>query len=314
MLNRELGKLTSSAIGLGCMPMSWGYGVENVDPVEVRATLREAIDLGVTLLDTSDIYGPFTNEELLGEEVVKAGFRDRVLLATKFGFLPKDKYKFDRDASPAHVKRACDASLTRLQTDVIDLYQLHRTDPKVPIEETWMAMVELVKAGKVRYLGLSEVTLDELKRAHAIYPVTTLQSELSLWTRDAIETGILQWTVDNQVGFLAYSPLGRGYLTGVPLNFNSEDFRFFNPRFTPEAMANNQVIIDKISHIAERLEISNAQLALAWTLAISPNVVPIPGTKQRKWLRQNVASIQVTLTPEVLAELDNLPKSVAPRY
>ena len=311
---RQLGQLSVNAMGLGCMPMSWAYGVDDIDPIEVRATLREAIDLGVTLLDTSDVYGPYTNEELLGVEIVNAGFRDKVQLATKCGLKTIDTLKYAYDGSPEHVRAACDASLKRLKVEHIDLYQLHRVDPKTPIEETWGAMAELVTAGKVGAIGLSEASLENLKRAQAIHPLTTLQSELSLWTQDVLENGILDWCKENNVGFLAYSPLGRGFLTGETLTVKSYDFRASNPRFTEAAMAENQKIVDAISAIATRLQINNAQLALAWVLAQGENIVPIPGTKRRKWLRQNVAALEITLDAATLAELANIPRSTIPRY
>jgi len=311
---RQLGQLSVNAMGLGCMPMSWAYGVDDIDPIEVRATLREAIDLGVTLLDTSDVYGPYTNEELLGVEIVDAGLRDKVQLATKCGLKTIDTFKYAYDGTPEHVRAACDASLKRLKVEHIDLYQLHRIDPKTPIEETWGAMAELVTAGKVGAIGLSEASLENLKRAQAIHPLTTLQSELSLWSQDVLENGILDWCKENSVGFLAFSPLGRGFLTGEVLSVSTYDFRAANPRFTEAAMAENQKIVDAISAIAKRVQITNAQLALAWVLAQGKNVVPIPGTKRRKWLRQNVAALEITLDAATLAELANIPRSTIPRY
>ena len=260
------------------------------------------------------MYGPYTNEELLGVEIVNAGFRDKVQLATKCGLKTIDTLKYAYDGSPEHVRAACDASLKRLKVEHIDLYQLHRVDPKTPIEETWGAMAELVTAGKVGAIGLSEASLENLKRAQAIYPLTTLQSELSLWSQDVLENGILDWCKENNVGFLAYSPLGRGFLTGETLTVKSYDFRASNPRFTEAAMAENQKIVDAISAIAARLEITNAQLALAWVLAQGENIVPIPGTKRRKWLRQNVAALEITLDAATLAELANIPRSTIPRY
>ena len=313
---RRLGDLVVGAIGLGCMPMSWGYNAADADPAESRATLHRAVELGVTLFDTSDVYGPYTNETLLGEYLVNDGLRDQVVIATKCGLIPYSVTSYGRDGSPAHVRDACDASLKRLRTDRIDLYQLHRVDPQVPIEETWGAMAALVEAGKVCYLGLSEVTVDEIRRADAIYPVSSVQSELSIWTSENVDNGVLAYCREHDIGFLAFSPLGRGYLTGALDHsaIHDDDFRSTNPRFTAEAMAANTAIVRGIAAVAERHGATAAQIALAWLLRQAPNVVPIPGTKRRKWLEENVASVRVDLTDQDLADIAALPKSVAPRY
>lgn len=313
---RSLGDLEVSAVGLGCMPMSWAYSASEADPAEVRATLHRAIDLGVTLLDTADVYGPYTNEEIIGEYVVDEGLRDRVAIATKCGLVPVSATTYDRNGTPEYIRQACEASLRRLRTDVIDLYQLHRVDPSVPVEETWGAMADLVAEGKVRYLGLSEATVAEIEAAHGVHPVSSVQSELSLWTSENVDNGVLGWCADHGVGFLAYCPLGRGYLTGHLTNdaIGPDDYRSANPRFSAEAMAANQVIVDGVRAIAERRGVTAAQVALAWVLAQGEHVVPIPGTKRRRWLEENVAAVDVTLTEEDLADIAALPRSAAPRY
>ena len=313
---RRLGELPVSAIGLGCMPMSWAYAASTADPGEVRATLHRAVDVGVTLLDTADVYGPFTNEELIGDAVVAEGLRDEVVIATKCGLVPIDATTYERNGRPEHIRAACEASLRRLRVDTIDLYQLHRVDPDVPIEETWGAMSDLVAEGKVRYIGMSEASVDELAAAHAVYPVASVQSELSLWTSENVDNGVLAWSEAHGVGFLAYCPLGRGYLTGhlSSESIGDDDFRSANPRFTPEAMAANQAIVDGVRAIAERKGATPAQVALAWVLAQGSHVVPIPGTKRRRWLDENVAAVDVRLSAEDMASIAALPKSVAPRY
>ena len=261
-----LGELEVSAIGLGCMPMSWAYNVAEADPAEVEATLHRAVELGITLLDTADVYGPFTNEEIIREYVVRAGLRDRVVIATKAGLVPIDATTYGRNDTPEHIRAACDASLGRLGTDTIDLYQLHRVDPEVPLEETWGAMAELVAAGKVRYLGLSEASVNEIKAADAVHPVSSVQSELSLWTDENVVNGVLALTEERGIGFLAYCPLGRGFLTGALTadTIGEGDYRSANPRFTPEAMAANATIVDGVRAVAERRGSTPAQIALAW--------------------------------------------------
>ncbi len=316
MQQRFLGDLAVSAIGLGCMPMSWGYNVKAADKDESRATLHRAVELGVTLLDTADVYGPFTNEELIGECITADGLRDKVVLATKVGLLYSSSTGYGQDASPEHIRRACDASLARLKTDHIDLYQLHRVDPKVPIEDSIGAMAQLVKDGKVKNIGLSEVSVEQIKQAQAIHPIASVQSEMSIWTSENIDNGVHKYCKQNNIGFLAFSPLGRGFLTGKldASTIDDSDFRSGNPRFTPDALTANQKIVDGITNIAKRHNISAAQVSLAWVLSQGPNVVPIPGTKRRKWLEENCASVDVKLTEQDLTEIANLPKSVAPRY
>ena len=316
MDQRMLGDLQVSAIGLGCMPMSWAYNVAEADPAEVEATLHRAVELGITLLDTADVYGPFTNEEIIREYVVRAGLRDRVVIATKAGLVPIDATTYGRNGKPEHIRAACDASLGRLGIDTIDLYQLHRVDPEVPIEETWGAMAELVAAGKVRYLGLSEASVEEIVAADAVHPVSSVQSELSLWTEENVVNGVLALTEERGIGFLAYCPLGRGFLTGALSadTIGEGDYRSANPRFTPEAMAANAAIVDGVRAIAERRGATPAQVALAWVLAQGDHVVPIPGTKRRRWLEENAVAADLVLEPEDLAAIAALPPSVAPRY
>lgn len=316
MQRRDLGGLGVGAIGLGCMPMNHGYNVAGADPVESRATLHRAVELGVTLFDTADAYGPFTNEETVGRFLVADGYRDQVTLATKCGLIFRSATSYDRNARPDHIHRACDDSLRRLQTDRIDLYQLHRVDPAVPIEDSVGAMAELVAAGKVRHLGLSEVSVEEIERARAVHPIASVQSELSIWTSENIANGVLAYCTANGIGFLAYSPLGRGYLTGAlsAADIGSDDFRSTNPRFTAEAIAANQAIVDGIAAVAARHEATSAQVALAWVLAQGPTVVPIPGTKRRTWLDQNAAAASLVLNDADLADIAALPESVAPRY
>ncbi len=311
-----LGQLEVSAIGLGCMPMSWAYNVGEADPAEIEATLHRAVDVGITLMDTADVYGPFTNEEIIREYVVRGGLRDRVVIATKGGLVPIDATTYGRDGSSAHIRAACEASLQRLGVDTIDLYQLHRVDPEVPLEETWGAMADLVAEGKVRYLGLSEATVEEILLADAVHPVSSVQSELSLWTEENVVNGVLSLTEDRGIGFLAYCPLGRGFLTGALSAdaIGDGDFRSANPRFTAEAMSANAAIVDGVREVADRHGATPAQVALAWVLAQGRHVVPIPGTKRRRWLEENAAATSLELTDRDRADLAALPASVAPRY
>jgi len=294
--------------------MNWAYGGETQEDEAFRA-IHRAIDLGVTLLDTADVYGPFTNEDLVGRAL--EGRRDEVVLATKVGLVvgPNGGYPLANDARPEHVRSAIDASLRRLRTDVIDLYQLHRIDPAVPLEESWGVMAELVQAGKARALGLSEANVDELERARAIHPVASVQSELSLWTRDHL-TDVVPWCAANGVAFIPFSPLGRGFLTGAitAATFDDLDFRAKNPRFTQASIDANLAIVDRIRALAERRGATPAQIAIAWTLAQGPHVIPIPGTRRTRYVEENAAAAAIRLTDEELAELDALPEATGSRY
>ena len=313
---RTVGPLTTGAIGLGCMGMSWAYDVASADEQESVATIHRALELGCTLLDTSDMYGPFTNEELVGRAI--AGRRDEVVLATKAGLKAgvEDKYDITRDGRPEHLAQAIDASLRRLQVDHVDLWYLHRVDPDVPVEESVGAMAEAVRAGKVRALGLSEVDVATLERAHATHPIGALQSELSLWTRGPLDD-VLPWCAANGVGFVPYAPLGRGFLTGTieaTRAFDADDFRARNPRFQGDALAENLRLVDAVKAVADRHDATPGQVALAWTLAQGEHVVPIPGTKRVARVEENAGAAAVRLTAEDLAELDALPAAVGERY
>ena len=301
------------AIGLGCMGMSWAYG-RGEEGENIRV-IRRAIDLGVTLIDTADVYGPFTNEVLVGKAL--KGRRDEVILATKAGYILTDvaNRTFVKNGRPEYLKAACDASLGRLGVERIDLYQLHRPDPEVPIEDSVGALGELVDAGKVARIGLSECDVPTLNRAIKVRPIATLQSELSLWTRDALPE-VLPWCKANGVGFLPFSPLGRGFLTGKirSAEFGKDDFRSTNPRFTGDAIAANQELVAKVEVVAARLGATSGQVALAWVLAQGDMVVPIPGTKRMAYLEENAGAAEVVLSPADLDELDALPAAVGARY
>ena len=295
--------LTVSTLGLGCMGMSEFYG--NADEAEAVRTIRRALDFGVTLLDTADMYGPLTNEKLVGGAI--AGRRDDVVLATKFGNVrdATDPSRRRIDGSPEYVRRACDASLQRLGVDHIDLYYQHRVDQSVPIEETVGAMAELITAGKVRRLGLSEASAATIRRAAAVHPITALQTEYSLWTRH-IEAEILPTIRDLGIGLVPYSPLGRGFLTGKITSADSlavDDFRRQNPRFVGDALEANLALVEKVRAIAERKGVTAGQLALAWVLAQGDDVVPIPGTKRVAYLEENVAAAAVALTGDDVTAL-----------
>lgn len=292
--------------------MSWAYSAAERDDEESVAVIRRALDLGVTLIDTADAYGPFSNEELVGQAL--KGRRDEAVLATKVGLVPGADGTLARDGSPEHVRQGCEDSLRRLGVDCIDLYQLHRVDEDVPLAETWGAMAELVAAGKVGALGMSEVTVAQLDEAAGIHPVATVQSELSLWTRDALAE-VLPWCERNGVGFIPFSPLGRGFLTGtLSGDFADDDLRARNPRFAQKAMAANAAIVDRVRAVAERLDATSAQVALAWLLTRGEHVVPIPGTKRRRWLEENATAADLNLPADALAELDDLPAPVGARY
>jgi aryl-alcohol dehydrogenase-like predicted oxidoreductase len=304
------------AVGLGCMGMSWAYSASERDDEVSVGVIRQALDLGVTLIDTADVYGPFTNEELVGRAL--SGRRDEVVLATKAGLVVEDaaEYRIRRDGRPEHLLAACDASLRRLGVDVIDLYQLHRPDPAVTLEDSIGALAQLVEAGKVRHLGVSELTVGELERAHAVHPLTSVQSELSLWTRDAL-ADVLPWCRGHGVAFLPFSPLGRGFLTGRYRDataFDADDFRARNPRFATGALTANLAVADRVRDLATGLGVTAGQLSLAWLLAQGEHVVPIPGTKRPSYLVENAAAADLDLAPETLAALDDLPAAVGERY
>ncbi|MEV0600840.1 aldo/keto reductase [Streptomyces sp. NPDC050315] len=313
--------LEVGAIGLGCMPMNWGYTASQQNGEGSVRTVHAALDRGCTLLDTADMYGPFTNELVLGRALKQR--RDEAFLSTKVGLLVGDQH-IVANGRPGYVKRACDASLRRLQTDHIDLYQLHRSDPEVPIEETWGAMAELVAAGKVRALGYCAVgaraprrrgarthdlTLHQLERIQQVFPVSSVEAELSVWSPDALEA-LLPWCETRGVGFLAAMPLGNGYLTGTLTpgqGFEPEDLRARHPRFTAEMMAANQPVVAGLRRVGARHGVTPGQIALAWVLAQGRHVVPIPGTKKERWATQNAKAATVRLTHQDLAEIASLP-------
>jgi len=309
---RRLGGLEVSAIGLGCMGMSEFYGP--TDEAEAIATIHRALELGVMLLDTADMYGPYTNEELVGRAIRER--RDRVVLATKCGIVrdPKDRSLRGLDGSPAYIRAACDGSLRRLGVDHVELYQLHRADPKVPIEDSVGAMADLVRAGKTLYIGLSEVGPETLRRAARVHPIATLQTEYSLLTRD-VEAEVLPACRELGVGFLAYSPLGRGLLTGryrSRADFAAGDFRLTNPRFAEGALEANVQLAVAVAALAHERGCTPAQLALAWLLAQGEDVVPIPGTKSRRRLEENAGAADVALSAVDLTRLDAaVPKGAA---
>jgi aryl-alcohol dehydrogenase-like predicted oxidoreductase len=309
MRTRSLAGLTVSAQGLGCMGMSEFYGTG--DQAEAERTIHRALDLGVTFLDTADMYGPFTNEQLVGRAV--AGRRDEVVLATKFGNeRTPDGGMVGVNGRPEYVHRACDASLQRLGVDVIDLYYQHRVDTTVPIEDTWGALRELVGAGKIRHAGISEAAPETIRRAHAVQPVTAVQTEYSLWTRDPEDDGVLATCAELGIGFVAYSPLGRGFLSGQIRSLDDlapDDFRRRNPRFQGEAFTRNLELVDRVREIADEKGVTAGQLALAWVMAQSdrggnPTVVPIPGTKRVAYLEENAAAADVALTDDDLRRID----------
>ncbi|MFG1809767.1 aldo/keto reductase [Streptomyces sp. NPDC049040] len=313
--------LAVGAVGLGCMPMSWGYAASRRDGEESLRVVHGALDHGTTLLDTADMYGPFTNELLLGR-VLKERRRE-AFVATKCGLLAGEQH-IVANGRPSYVRRACDASLRRLQTDRIDLYQLHRVDPEVPVEETWGAMAELVAAGKVRALGLCAVgarghrragaplheeTLRQLVRAQQVFPVACVQAELSVWAAEALDA-LLPWCTAHGVGFLAAMPLGNGFLTGTLTpgeGFEPDDLRARHPRFTADMMAANQPIVAGLRRVGRRHGATPAQVALAWVLAQGPGVVPIPGTRSASRTAENAAAAEVALTAADLAEIASLP-------
>ncbi|HZC19973.1 MAG TPA: aldo/keto reductase [Rubrobacteraceae bacterium] len=305
MEQRTLGSqgLVVSEIGLGCMGMSEFYGAPDED--ESIATIHRALELGINFLDTADMYGPFTNEKLVGEAI--ADRRDQVVLATKFGNeRAEDGTRIGVNGRPEYVRKACDASLKRLGVDDIDLYYQHRVDPDTPVEETWGAMAELVEAGKVRYLGISEAAPETIRRAQSVHPVTALQTEYSLWSRD-VEDEILPAIRELGIGFVAYSPLGRGFLTGQFERFEDlpeGDYRRNSPRFQGENFQKNLELVGKVREIASEKGATPGQLALAWLLCRGEDIVPIPGTKRREYLEENVAATEIELTQEDLARIE----------
>jgi aryl-alcohol dehydrogenase-like predicted oxidoreductase len=314
MQKRKLGKsnLEVSAIGLGCMGLSFGLGPA-VDKKEGIALIRAAVERGVTFFDTAEVYGPFTNEELVGEAL--APFRDRVAIATKFGWAPnpQDGGKWTAlDSRPEHIKEVIEASLKRLKTDVIDLYYQHRVDPNVPIEEVAGAVKELIQQGKVKHFGLSEAGAKTIRRAHAVQPVTALQSEYSIWWREP-EDEILPTLEELGIGFVPFSPLGKGFLTGKiseETKFDKTDFRNIVPRFTPENRKANQAVVDLLSKVAEQKKATPAQIALAWILAQKPWMVPIPGTTKLHRLEENIGAANVQLTADDLRDIDNASRKI----
>ncbi len=312
MQKRKLGKsnLEVSAIGLGCMGMSFGYGPAH-DKQEMISLLRAAVERGVTFFDTAEVYGPFTNEELVGEGL--APFRGQVVIATKFGFKfgPKGE-QIGLDSRPEHIKQVADGSLKRLRTDVIDLFYQHRVDPGVPIEDVAGAVKELIHQGKVKRFGLSEAGVQTIRRAHAVQPLTALQSEYSLWWRQP-EEEVLPTLEELGIGFVPFSPLGRGFLTGKideNTTFDNSDFRNTLPRFTPDALKANQALIEVLGKIAERKKATPAQIALAWLLAQKPWIVPIPGTTKLHRLEENIGAAAIELTADDLREIDEAASTI----
>lgn len=311
MQTRKLGELEVSALGLGCMGMSEFYGTTNED--EAIKVIHKAIDSGITLLDTADMYGPFTNEKLVGKAIRDR--RDKVVLATKFGNERSEDGAFlGINGRPDYVRKACETSLKRLGVDHIDLYYQHRVDPTIPIEDTIGAMAELVKEGKVRYIGMSEAAPETIRRAAAVHPITALQTEYSLWSRDP-EDEILPLVREFGIGFVAYSPLGRGFLTGQIRSIDDldeNDFRRNNPRFKGENFQKNLDLVDKIKEIADEKNVKPSQLALAWVLAQGEDIVPIPGTRHSNYLLENIAALDIALTDDEIHQIDTIaPKGVA---
>jgi len=306
MLFRQLRDLSVSSLGLGCMGMSEFYGPSNDE--ESISTIHRFLDLGGNFIDTADMYGPFKNEVLVGKAI--SGRRSKVVLATKFGNERGSDGSFKGvNGRPEYVRAACDASLQRLGVDYIDLYYQHRVDRNVPVEETWGALKELVEAGKVRHLGISEASAATIERANAVHPITAVQSEWSLWSRDIESNGVLAKVRELGIGFVPYSPLGRGFLTGVVTSLDSlaaDDRRRTYPRFKDENFARNYAIVDAVKLIADRLTITPAQLALAWVLAQGNDVVPIPGTRKISRLEENLGSLEITLTEREIRELDEV--------
>jgi aryl-alcohol dehydrogenase-like predicted oxidoreductase len=314
MKTRKLGQsgLEVSAIGFGCMGINFGYG-QSLDKQQGIALIRTAVERGVTFFDTAEVYGPFTNEELVGEAL--APVRQQVKIATKFGFAidPKTGKQSGMDSRPEHIRAVADASLKRLKTERIDLFYQHRVDPEVPIEDVAGAVKGLIQEGKVKHFGLSEPGAQTIRRAHAVQPIAAIQNEYSLWTRGPESNGVLQACEELGIGFVPYSPLGKGFLTGA-MNANTklanDDFRSLLPRFTPEAMQANQALVDLLGRIATRKNATPAQIALAWLLAQKPWIVPIPGTKRRERLEENLGAADVDLTKDDLAEIEQAASAI----
>ena len=314
MQKRKLGKsnLEVSALGLGCMGMSFGYGPA-ADKQEMISLIRSAVERGVTFFDTAEVYGPFTNEELVGEAL--APFRDQVVIATKFGFKldPSTGKQVGLDSRPEHIKEVAEASLKRLKTDVIDLFYQHRVDPNVPIEDVAGAVKDLIQEGKVKHFGLSEAGVQTIRRAHAVQPVTALQSEYSLWWREP-EAEVIPTLEELGIGFVPFSPLGKGFLTGKiseDTKFDKSDFRNIVPRFTPENRKANQALVDLLGRFAQQKKATPAQIALAWLLAQKPWIVPIPGTTKLHRLEENIGAADVELSPDDLRELEAAASKIA---
>ena len=311
MHTRTLGQgLEVSAVGLGCMGMSQSYGPNPGSRDEMIAVLRSAVDLGVTFFDTAEVYGPYDNEELVGEALEP--IRDRVKVATKFGWRIEDGKSVGLDSSPEQIRRVADASLMRLRTDTIDLFYQHRVDPDVPIEDVAGTVGELVTDGKVRHFGLSEASAKTIRRAHAVFPVTALQSEYSLWTRDP-EAEVLPTLAELGIGFVPFSPLGKGFLTGTVdpgTRFADGDVRATIPRFTEENRAANAELVDHVAELARRKSATPGQIALAWLLAQHPSIVPIPGTRRTSRIEENAGATQVPLSADELSDLDTLAQRI----
>jgi aryl-alcohol dehydrogenase-like predicted oxidoreductase len=314
MRKRKFGKsnLEVSALGLGCMGMSFGFGPA-MDKQEGISLIRAAVERGVTFFDTAEIYGPFTNEELVGEAL--APLRDQVVIATKFDFKidPNTGKQVGLDSRPEHIREVAEASLKRLKTDVIDLFYQHRVDPNVPIEDVAGAVKELIQKGKVKHFGLSEAGVKTIRRAHAVQPVTALQSEYSLWWREP-EAEVIPTLEELGIGFVPFSPLGKGFLTGKiseDTQFDKSDFRNVVPRFTPENRKANQAMVDLVGKFAQQKKVTPAQIALAWVLAQKPWMVPIPGTTKRHRLEENLGAVDVELSPEDLRELETAASKIA---
>jgi aryl-alcohol dehydrogenase-like predicted oxidoreductase len=316
MQKRKLGKsnLEVSALGLGCMGLSFGYGPA-VDKKEGISLIRAAVERGITLFDTAEVYGPYTNEELVGEAL--APFREQVVIATKFGFKidPSTGKQAGLDSRPQHIKEVAEASLKRLRNDTIDLFYQHRVDPDVPIEDVAGAVKELIQQGKVKHFGLSEAGVQTIRRAHAVQPVTALQSEYSLWFREP-EKEVIPTLEELGIGFVPFSPLGKGFLTGKineNTKFDSGDFRNIVPRFSPEARKANQAVVEVLGKLAEKKKATPAQIALAWLLAQKPWIVPIPGTTKIARLEENIGAVSVNLTPDDLREIETAVSKITVR-